>query len=547
MRLTRRAATLSFAALLAVPLPAHAVSTPTGSLSGQSAAVDTRLQPWLADQLRTTSATEQLRVMVSGDTLGAAKAAVAATGLTLQQSWDRAAVVVAFGTPAQVLAAVTQPGVSYVEGDQPLEYQLDTAHVATRSAEALATYAAPDGGPVDGAGVSVAVIDSGVDGTHPFFREDGKSKVVANLKNVCTVLTAAATMTDTCFREDPTGDSDTDSAGGHGTHVAGIVAGVPTTTTVPVAKQLRGAAPGAKLVSLSVGGGLSIINANAAMQWVVEHHRQPCKPATQQDGPADPSCPPIKVTNHSYGPASVPAGGHKFDPNSATVRIQRLLVADGVVPVWAAGNSGGNGSIATTNPPAMDPTPGVLMVGSYNDAGTGSRDNQMSTFSSRGAEADVTTFPDVSAPGDRITSSCRPYLTICSTGRNPISGPGVADVATFNTISGTSMATPYIAGVVAQLFQSNPTLTPADVEDILEDSAHKFTAGAPYVADAPDRNADDTTSFDKGHGLVDVVEALALVAARTGSTTTTEPVEECTPKGKGQGAGGCKKDKTTKG
>ena len=60
------------------------------------------------------------------------------------------------------------------------------------------------------------------------------------------------------------------------------------------------------------------------------------------------------------------------------------------------------------------------------------------------------------------------------------------------------MAAPHIAGIVAQLFQKSPTATPAQVEDAITSTAHKYTFGSPYVGG---------TSFDKGHGLVDVVAA----------------------------------------
>jgi serine protease AprX len=82
------------------------------------------------------------------------------------------------------------------------------------------------------------------------------------------------------------------------------------------------------------------------------------------------------------------------------------------------------------------------------------------------------------------------------------------------------MAAPYVAGVVAQLFQADPTLTPAEVESILESSAHPFTAGGAYESDP----AGGTTSFDKGHGLVDVFAALGAVQpVTTSSDTCTKP------------------------
>jgi serine protease AprX len=173
-----------------------------------------------------------------------------------------------------------------------------------------------------------------------------------------------------------------------------------------------------------------------------------------------------------------------------------------VVTVWAAGNDGGDGSVSLTNPPGQDPTGGILSVASYYDQDTGTREGTVSDYSSRGLRSDTSTWPDISAPGENITSSCRLYLAICSTGLDPRNGPGALDIGTFNTISGTSMAAPHIAGIVAQLFQADPTATPAEIEAALKTSAHKYTDGAAYVGG---------TSYDKGYGLVDVVAAVAAL------------------------------------
>ncbi len=509
MRLTRRTVVVAAAASLVLSaLPALAGLTAPASQA--------RVAPWLQTALRTAPVSTPMRVMVSGEHPGDAKRALARAGLSLQQSWDLVGIAVGIGLPAQVRRLATQPGVRYVEGDQPLSYTLDTAHKATRSDIARASLRAPKSRLIDGAGVSVAVIDSGIDSLHPFFAEGGEgttaSKVVQNRKNVCGLdLELAPAVSEACFA--PVIDPDTASAGGHGTHVAGIVAGVPLTTTGPSPKVIRGAGSGARLVGLSVGAAIGLIDAAAAQNWVLEHQARPCRVATDQKGPADAACPPIRVTNHSYGPTAG-SNGNRFNPGAADVTLQRALVKKGVVAVWAAGNDGGSGAKAFTNPAGMDETPGIVMVASYNDNGTGTRDNRLSSFSSRGQDGDPTTYPDIAAPGDHILSSCRPYLAVCSSGLAPVNGPGPADVATFNVISGTSMAAPYIAGVVAQLFQANPRLTPADAERILEDTAYRFTAGAPYERDDPERNRRTLTSFDKGHGLVDVFAALKL-ALRT--------------------------------
>jgi len=441
--------------------------------------------------------TGRTTVMVHGTSITAAREAVAATGMRKAGEFERIGVVIADATRSQVEAVRTQRGVTYVEGAaQPIDFfaqdPAETSNIATRGAEAAATLTDAGGTPLTGQGVSVAVIDSGVDPTHPYFKEaDGSSAVVANLKALCEPLT------ETCSVQRVPGSVDTDtlSVGGHGTHVSGIVAGRPTTLTG--GGTLQGAAPGAKLVSISTGAGIVILGADSALNWVLENHDAPCGAGV----PAS-TCPPIKVTNNSYGPS----GGGSFDPESATVKLQRALAADGVVTVWAAGNDGGDGSASLTNPPGQDPTGGILSVASSYDQDTGTRDGVVSDYSSRGLSSDPSTWPDISAPGENITSSCRLYLPICATGLDPRNGPGLLDIGTFNTISGTSMAAPHVAGIVAQLFQADPTATPAEVERALEVSAYKYTDGAAYQAGPV-----GTTSYDKGHGLVDVVAAVAAL------------------------------------
>lgn len=443
------------------------------------------LSPSLTRML-TTAPEDPTAVMVHGATLADAEQAVAETGMVRVTSFDRIGVVVARAVPPQVEMARTLPGVTYLEGDQPLQLFTSTSHEATRGAEARETLTGADGEALDGTGVTIAVIDSGIDPTHPAF---AGGKVVRNLKAVCLIESNIDTG---CVIDVPPGtDTDTLSAGGHGTHVNGIAAGNALTLTDGT--EVSGAAPGAKLVSISTGAALVIIGADTALNWVLENHADPC------DG-----CPPIKVVNNSYGPA----GGGEFDENSATVKLQRALADDGVVTVWAAGNDAGDGSETLTNPPGQDPTGGILSVASYFDENSGIRDGLVSEYSSRGDETDSSTWPDLSAPGEEIVSACRPYLLVCSTGLAPQNGPGPLDIGTYNTISGTSMAAPHVSGIVAQLFQADPGASPAEVEDALKSTAHRYTDGEPYV------DADGyLTSFDKGTGLVDVVAAATALGA----------------------------------
>ncbi len=435
------------------------------------------------------SAAGTMTVLVHGTDLAAAEAAVDQVGLAEVTSFRRIGVVAATGTADQVRAVRSVPGVTYVEGNDPIEFFATSGTVATRSREAQQTLVGANGLPLDGTGVSVAVIDSGIDPTHPAFAgAGGATRVVRSLKGVC--LTEDTNPS--CLVDVPTFvDTDLLSLGGHGTHVSGIAAGGNHTLSNGTA--VGGSAPGAKIVSLSVGAAILIIGADAALNWVLENHDAPCGA-----GVSPAVCPPIKVINNSYGPS----GGGTFDPNSATVRLQRQLAAEGVVVVWANGNDGGDGSANLSNPPGTDPTPGILSVASYHDLGTGTRDGAVSDFSSRGAAADQSTWPDISAPGENVVSACRLYLPVCATGLQPMNGPGPLDVGTYNVISGTSMAAPQITGIVAQLFQADPTATPGEVEAALKSTAYRFAAGAPYQQAGP-----YLSSYDKGTGLADAVAA----------------------------------------
>ena len=477
-------------------LAAAATAAMTAFATGPAAAAEEPASPlapvsdFLAGQLGSLS--KSTTVLVHGESLAAARAAVKSTGMTPKLTLERIGVVAASGSPAQIKAVRAAAGVTYVEGNQPIEMLDDTSNDATRGATAVNSLTGADGTALDGSGVSVAVIDSGVDPQHPAFRTGDGSAVVANLKTVC-VLNAACTVQ----RVPGFLDTDTTAVGGHGTHVSGIVAGRPVTLSDGTTQT--GAAPGASLVSISTGAVLLILGADAALEWVLENHEAPCG-----EGVPASVCPPIKVTNNSYGPT----GGGEFDPNSATAKLQRALVAEGVVTVWANGNDGGDGSENLSNPPGQDPTGGILSAASYFDQDTGTRDGVVSDFSSRGDATRPSTFPDISAPGESITSACRPYLPICATGLDFRNGPGALDIGTFNTISGTSMAAPHIAGIVAQLFEADPTATPAEIEQALKSTAYKYTDGAAYQP-APF----GSTSYDKGAGLVDVP---AAVAALTG-------------------------------
>ncbi len=362
--------------------------------------------------------------------------------------------VVAVAAPADVLDQVgALDGVARLERDAPIEPFLETSHTATRGAELLDGAVTIGGQVVDGSGVGVAVVDSGVDQIHP----DLTGQVGENVKVLPGGLAIPLPITDTA------------SLGGHGTHVAGTIVG----TGAASGGTYRGAAPGATAHGVSAGALISLAFALDGLEWVLDNHDQ--------------VTPEIRVVNNSWGSS----GEH--DPNGATTLMVDALVEAGVTVVFAAGNAGGDGSALATSPECTNPTPGVICVAAADDLGQGTRDGGVADFSSRGVDGRPQTYPDLSAPGADIVAPCALTLPICLTG-----ALGSSDPINYAAMSGTSMAAPHVAGIAAQVLQVAPDLTPAEVEAVLVSTAHD--RGLPAFAD--------------GAGHVDAVAAVQAAASR---------------------------------
>jgi serine protease AprX len=312
----------------------------------------------------------------------------------------------------------------------------------------------------DGAGVGVAIIDSGITGWHDDLTYSGynpKVKVVGGQRVVKFVD----------FVNGRTAKYDDN---GHGTHVAGIIAGNGFDTLGARA----GIAPGADIVSLKVldaNGGGYISNVIAALDWVVANH-------TYYN---------IRVVNLSVGAAV--SESYLTDP--LTLAAKRVVDA-GVVVVTAAGNLGknANGKAQYGAITAPGNAPWVLTVGAYNHEGTLTRiDDKIGDFSSRGPTAkDFNAKPDVVASGVGTASLSVPGSTLYLNKAAYLLKGTVLGLTgkPYLSLTGTSMAAPVVTGTVALMLQANPKLTPNLVKAIIEYTAQDMrydpmTQGAGFL------------------------------------------------------------------
>ena len=502
-RLTSRLAVLTALALLLSLLQASAAP---------AASALAPMSPGMARLADSLAPTAQLGAFVHFADAGAAERAALLTsrGLRVTADFPDAVASYAVGTLSQLLDLRDVEGVTYLEDNRKLEYFGDTAPWTTgarvaRTAVANGPYSV-NGKVIDGTGVGVAVVDSGIDGLHP----DLSSHIAKSYKVACSTPGLINTTTGQCFGPVVVQEAAfSDNTGGHGTHVSGIAVGDGTASN----GTYQGVAPKAKLFSYGVGETLLVLYNVEAFQHMLTNY--------------DTLLPKIKVVNNSYGDAA----GSAYDFNSVFSKLTRALIDKGVSIVFAAGNGdangdGGTGADDRLSSTAKDPTPGVITAANYVDGGTANRNGSLDSSSSRGKRGVPTEYPDLSAPGNLITSTCNPALPVC---RLEVV-PTVAWAPRYATISGTSMASPHIAGAVALLYQARPSLTPAQVEKVLQDTAYKFvTPNAPYEPDP--QNPGSTTSFDKGAGLLDVTAALDKlgVDAANRPATSAPSITTATP------------------
>ncbi len=284
----------------------------------------------------------------------------------------------------------------------------------------------------DGAGVGVALIDSGVTSWHDDLSGSGAQRVHHFVDFVSGLETAYDDH-------------------GHGTHVAGVVAG----NGFDSGGARSGIAPAAHLVVLKVldsAGRGNVSDVIAAIDYAIAN-----KDALQ-----------IRIIN-----LSVSAAVHEsYDADPLTLAAKRAVEA-GIVVVAAAGNFGHDpeGHPAYGGVTAPGNAPWVLTVGASSHMGTADRaDDTIAAFSSRGPTAlDSAAKPDVVAPGVGIESLSNPDSAFYVSKAAYLLGGTVATAyLPYLSLSGTSVAAPVVSGTVALMLQANPMLTPNAVKAILQ-------------------------------------------------------------------------------
>lgn len=312
-----------------------------------------------------------------------------------------------------------------------------------------------------GSGVTIAVLDSGVDATHPDLPQG--AKVVQNVKLVGDLDLVGASA----YIENV---PNTDTSSGHGTHVAGTVAGTGEASKDDPrrARYHDGIAPGASLVGIGAGEGISILYALMGFDWAITNR--------ERYG--------IDIITNSWG-----SSNSVYDPNNPINKASYEAYRQGMVVAFAAGNDGPDEN--TLNPYAI--VPWVINVGS------GTKAKDLSSFSSRGVEGDFYKHVDVVAPGSSIISTRAPNTALPLLG--PVADPTNPSYTTYYaSMSGTSMATPFVSGTAALLLEANPDLSPDQIEDILASTATSM----PYPYHVV------------GGGYINVLNAVDLASRTTG-------------------------------
>ncbi|MDG1554719.1 MAG: S8 family serine peptidase [Candidatus Poseidoniaceae archaeon] len=354
---------------------------------------------------------------------------------------------------------------------------------------------------VSGAGVNIAMVDTGVDNEHPGLSE----KFVAGYDAVCYLTSDPTCYADITRRTD--GTYDPDDGNQHGTACMGMAAATGIDAS-GAQTEFYGAAPDAALVDVRIGtdaGAGPFENyvleqefyesAMNGIQWIIDN-----KDTAWQD--ADGTNYGIDILSLSWGITSHEGGGS--DGNDMHSQILNEAMEAGIIVSVAAGNDG----------PSNDGLSGMgssdlsLTVGATDDRNTVDRqDDTIADYSSRGPRRDNgdgnplnELKPEISAPGTNIVQA---EGCVTSGGCVNLLGGDAADNGYTGRGSGTSYATPSVSGILALMIEANPDLSPAELKEIIKLTAER--RGEPTQPEV-----DPFWNRDFGWGMADAYEATKM-------------------------------------
>jgi serine protease AprX len=383
-------------------------------------------------------------------------------------------------TLLNTLKQLLQPlGLLSIYENRPLSYYLDASVRYIHADTARTAF------QTTGEGVGVGIIDSGVDGTQGDF-----PNLVKNVKVVGSVL--GTPLGGALYLDTP----NSDLTSGHGTHVASTVGGSGARSN----GLHKGVAPGARLVGVGVGDAINILFALEGFDFLMD----PDVRDTYN----------VRVISNSWGTS----GSHfaPFDPISIA---SKRAYDQNMVVAFAAGNDGPGPD--TLNPYSASPC--VISVA----AGT-SRDTRGATnpllsqdapgelvdFSSRGIPGDEVHHPDITLPGVNIVAA-RATTALPAIAPPYLGLNGLSPEPFYTAMSGTSMATPHLSGVVALMLSVNPAL---NMDGVL--AALASTARPIFVTEA-NGTTRQLALWEAGAGYADAYQAVRVAASTAGTRYNT--------------------------
>jgi serine protease AprX len=460
----------------------------------------------------TAGASRQVGVIVQASSVAAARDAVQSVG-----GRARVALPIVSGVSARIPAGElgalrAAPGVVAVTPDEhlavaglPSSGGNGTPSVFRQETGADSLAAAGD----TGQGAVVALVDTGVHASSP----DLAGRVITGLANPASQSGAPVD----CINF--SGEPSCDDSYGHGTFMAGLIAG----TGAQSGGMFTGEAPGAQIINVKIAGqdgSADVTKVLAAIQWVVSFR-------TSYKGPGV-SVPPISVLNLSLGTDSTDSYQH--DP--LNLAVERAWES-GIAVIVSASNRGP--ASGTIDKPGDDPL--VITVGASDDRGTPAvSDDVMPAFSGRGPThaPDNLAKPDVVAPGANVVSLRSPGSYIETT----VPSPSTSDLygTPYRRGSGTSMATAITSGAAALLWSRwstqpgfDASTWPDRLKFALTATAHKIGLSDPMAVGAGEVNVSGAATAPPGLANTGVTTLSDGTSSLDAARGTEYVSQRCTP------------------